>query len=539
MPDRWSRGLSDTTRTLLGEFLAWSGTEARWRPEPDTALRLHAIGERVEPYAIPKLLGFALATDGGVRSAAQSVIGRLFDRLSPDQLPGLDEALRRAWSNLDRWSGQRPNIKELRKNSEDDRIFLGLVSSHSDGFIREEAVKALGAERSDRVIPFLLVRLVDWVEPVRRAAELALLDRLQPNYAQTFVECLGLLERLAAGSRFAPAFKTSLTNFLEKPECAEYVLGGTRSRKPAVRRACFPVAAGNRGLDLKTVFELALRDEDVLVRNWAFRNGSSAFAAIGLDWYDLASKDPYPPIRREGYWALAQKAAAPGEIFRFLFDPSAGIRCSCQALFRDRFGLEPVGSYRAALESPDNGQAEIAVRGLAETGTREDGDRLKALLSHPSARVRCAAVGASGSLRVEHIAPLLIGLVAADRRSVAREAASVLLAGKLADPRPIWTEARKNPHEGASLAVLRKMRFAGKWQRLGIYLESLECEDPALAECGLEQLRLWEIRYNRSFILPSSKEASDLLQILERVASRIPADLAHGLHQLLLACFVR
>jgi HEAT repeat protein len=192
----------------------------------------------------------------------------------------------------------------------------------------------------------------------------------------------------------------------------------------------------------------------------------------------------------------------------------------------ERFGVAPVEIYREALAGGSSKRTEIAVRGLAETGSREDGRRLLELLNHCSARVRSAAVHGLGVLKVEQIEEKLLERISSDSRSVAREATSVLLVRKSVFPGAISAAAKQNPDGQAQLAVLRQMWRAGKWVQLRLYLEAAASDNRELAECALERLAVWESQFNRTFVQPSDSEPAELLVLTHRVESRLPADLA-------------
>ena len=192
----------------------------------------------------------------------------------------------------------------------------------------------------------------------------------------------------------------------------------------------------------------------------------------------------------------------------------------------ERFGIAPVEVYREASAGGNSKRTEIAVRGLAETGSREDGRRLLELLNHRSARVRSAAVHGLGVLKVEQIEEKLLERISSDSRSVAREATSVLLLRKSVSPGAISAAAKQNPDGQAQLAVLRQMWRAGKWVQLRLYFESAASDNRELAECALERLAVWESQFNRTFVQPSAGDPSTLLSVLHTVQSRLPADLA-------------
>src|SRR5262249_9196048 len=149
------------------------------------------------PAAIRDLMSFGLSRDAEVRAAARANIEHLFSLVPVEAMPILDDWLRQTWGSLEDWYGLRPeSVRLLRPETQADRIFLGLIASHRSGFVREETIRILGRDQSDTILPFLLIRLVDWVAPVRFAAKTEVLRRLEPRYAKTFVDCLALMERL-------------------------------------------------------------------------------------------------------------------------------------------------------------------------------------------------------------------------------------------------------------------------------------------------------------------------------------------------------
>lgn len=526
MHDPQLKGLSPATKELLHPLLAWPSIQARWRGELDTVSRIQSIADLGEAHAIPNLLSYAFASNHDVRAEARFAIRRLLEQLPLEQLPALDEALRTAWAHLEDWYGLKPSAKKLEAHIPDDLILLALMSAHRSGYVRAEVIHALGKDSSGTAIPFLLVRLVDWVEAVRRAADLELMDKLQPQYGGMFVRCLGLVERLSEHSRFGLAYREWISELLKRPVCANQVAAGLDSKERAVRRASYPIAASNPALNVKTVLDRALSESDVAIRRWAYSSGPALWPDDEINWVKLAVNDPYPSIRRGAFETLARTEVSSEELSKFLFDRCTGIRRSCQALCVERFGVAPLGIYREALAGENSRKTETAVRGLAETGSREDGQRLLSLLNHPSARVRSAAVHSLGVLNVEQVEEKLLERVSSDSRSVVREATAVLLLRKLVSPRTIWAAAKQNSDGQAQLAALRQMWRAGKWVQLRLYLDSAASDNRELAECALERLGVWESQFNRTFVQPSVGEPAELLVLTHRVESRLPADLA-------------
>lgn len=519
------KGLSPATKELLYPLLSWPDIQSRWQGDKDTVARIRAVGETGEPYAIPYLLSYAFATNHDVRVGARKAIRALYERMPLEQLPLLDEALRQGWGTIEGWYGLKPTVKQLRQRDVEDLVLLALMASHRSGYVRAEAIRSLGQTSPEFAIPFVLVRLTDWVEPVRRAADMELIEKVQPEYADTFIRCLGLLERLSESSRFLRGYRDTVEDLLSRPVCARNVTAGLNSSSRSVRRACYRIATSNPAMEKREILDRALGEADVVIRSWAFASGPILRNEIGVDWIGLARKDTYGPIRWRAFDVLLRREASPEQISSFLFDPSTGVRAACQAVFTHRFGLDPVQTYREALFGGNSKRVEVTARGLGETGTSEDGPRLQGLLNHHSARVRSAAIRALSVLNVEQIDTQLLNVISSDRRSVAREAASVLLSRKAVHPTVIWAAAKENPNEHVRGAVLRQMWRAAKWVQLRLYLDSLVTCDAEISQCAIERLKIWEGQFNRSFVQPSQGELSELDDLLQRARSHVPADL--------------
>ncbi len=92
---------------------------------------LDQIGKANEPAAICDLMSFGLVRNEEIRAKARSIIRNLFTQISIEALPLLDESLRQSWAHLEDWYGMRPEaIDGIGQNTDADRIFLGLATSH-------------------------------------------------------------------------------------------------------------------------------------------------------------------------------------------------------------------------------------------------------------------------------------------------------------------------------------------------------------------------------------------------------------------------
>lgn len=531
------KGLTPSTRALVTKLVSWPTLQQRWAGDGGTDEIIEQIGAANEPAAIPSLMSFGLARNDTTRTEARSVIRHLFSQIPIDVLPVLDELLRCSWGHLEDWYGMKPNVvKALQRSTENDRLFLSLVSCHRSGYVRAEALRALGTESSETVLPFVLIRLVDWVSEVRSIAEKEFHKRLNVTYAHEFVNCLGLVKRLSTTLRYRPGFSLSIEGFLHSTECADALRHGLRSTHTVVRRECFRIAPGNPSIPAKDLLSLALTDADVMVRKWAFTVGPGLLPTDENYLMQVAAKDSYAPIRRIAFDALvASPTLSPPELSPFLLDRSAAIRRWSQAVSIQRLGQSPADIYRDVIHDRIPRKAEVGMLGLAETGDRSDGPAISRMLAHRSARVRRAAVRALRVLGVEEQETPLLRIVSSDVRSVVREAAYTLLSRRTTAADVVWTAALRNTGERVPETVLRLMKDAGKWQQLRLYLGAAGSDSPSLSECAIEMLTTWNSKFNSSFVEPSAADRESSLLVLDSVGERLPKPLARELRFTLLA----
>ena len=477
------RTLSPATLELTRSLYRKPGLIDRWNSDSRTIETIYQVGAANEPGAIRDLMSFGLSRDSEVRTAARANIDHLFSLVPVEAMPVLDDWLRETWGSLEDWYGlRREAVRVLRAKTHADRLFLGLIASHRGGFVREAAVRILGLDESESVVPFLLIRLVDWVNPVRSAAETEVLRRLEPRYANILVDCLALMDRLGDTTRFNRSISHRVDELLQAPECTDELRRGMKHTSRGIRRHCFRIAARAPQLPVADVVAQAIRDDDVVVRRWAFTAGAEMLPDDRIALREQAARDSYAPIRRIAFEAVAADQGSRLNDFEFfVLDRSAPIRRECHAVVAKRFAFQAADFYRASLKTINTNntkQAEVAALGIAETGGKQDEPTITELLDHRSLRVRRAAIRALRILGVEVNPTLLLNAVSYERPSVAREAVLTLLAGRMTPAEPIWAAAKGNPNRLVRVGVLNLLRLVDKWTQIRIYLQAAADPEP-------------------------------------------------------------
>lgn len=331
---------------------------------------------------------------------ARRAAGDILQRATPEEIAWLDR--QRAVSYGDYvWSTVSPSdLGEPPLHPESlSAPVVALASMHSSGYVREAATRLLATRRDGAELPYLLLRVNDWVKEVRSAAMEAVRDRIHPSYSMHFVRCLALVEGLRGLRR------NELSGLAEQiegllaaadPGALQALFDALRSTSKATRRAAARVAvlSGRTALVLQ-----AASSKDPVVASLGARVVTGSWAPGALRELLPALRRGSPQVRWITLAAVCDRLPGEAEplLRESLFDPSTSLRELARYRW-EKVGLAPMdfaALYRQAVSAASgSGRAlAVALRGLAETSAGpEDGALFEAHLHHPSAPVRSAAV---------------------------------------------------------------------------------------------------------------------------------------------------
>jgi hypothetical protein len=497
---------------------------SRW--DASAIEELEACGE---PAAIPHLAPVLITgTRNDVPRAARAV-ETLLSRTSVEDLPSLDESVRRGWYG-EEWRRLEPG--ELTKwvgPGEPGTSLLRLWSFHANGFVRQEAVRRLALVRDGSELPYLLIRLNDWVRQVRHVAHGALVDRLTPEYAGWFVKSLALVVRLQEARRADHGeILEEIARLLAGPEARAPMLAVMRSASKEVRRASFRLLTANRPDELPALLPAALDVPDPMIRLWATRALAGALDRAQLRAaVDALARDASPWVRREALRILV--AAFPAEatepLTRALLDPSAVVRADARFHLAKSAEVDVAQLYRDATATTRTSVLVAALSGLAETGTAADAPTLEAYLAHPRASVRKTAVRYLVRLGGEQHLDTVMERVFDPSPAVSTQACKVVQPHAtrvgasrlwmLLEP-PAATHVRRN--------LLRVLGALPKWERIVGLLRAACDMDGAVATMARDYVVDWNERYNRNQSTPTRERLAEVEEALSRAESRLPAD---------------
>ena len=163
---------SESTERLIESLYAKKGLWDRFvQLDPQYEI-IRQIAEAGEPAAIPDLLPILIIGDRRSILASAKAIHHLLQMLKPTDFVRFDEFVRQGYADWNArrepWYSMKPkDVGHLASMEETSVWLLGIASCHTNGYVREAAVRELGKTEAGAELPFLLIRANDWVPEIR------------------------------------------------------------------------------------------------------------------------------------------------------------------------------------------------------------------------------------------------------------------------------------------------------------------------------------------------------------------------------------
>lgn len=341
-------------------------------------------------HLLPRLpLGGALSGD------ALDALRRILARATPDELLRFESDGRSEYGWWFPWHGLDP--RQLIHAAPAIRM---LATFHPNGYVREGAVRALRGE-SD-ALPFLLLRLNDWVEPVAASARQAVEECLTSASAAAILRCMPIVERLrSTRRRDVHAIVDSIERSMGQPS-ALLALREVFIAEPAfVRRACVRYAGRQTSENAISLLVPLTADGDPVVASRATKALIRILPATSVpSTLGPLLRSRVGTVRLLALNALVASGAGDldGALRRAALDATAAVRELARHELARKGPVDFVALYGAALRSDERDTLVPALSGLRECGSKVDSYLVVPFVAHRSARVRAAAVRAIGKL---------------------------------------------------------------------------------------------------------------------------------------------
>ncbi len=517
---------SESTERLIESLYTKKGLWDRFvqpASQDEVIRHIAAVGE---PAVIPDLLPILITGDRKSIQASAEAIHHLLKQLKPADFAHFDEFVRLGYSDWrvrrEPWCLIKPkDVSHLASMGEVSVSLLGIATCHTNGHVREEAIRELGKTETGAELPFLFIRANDWVDVIRSLARNLLLNRIRPDYIHHLLGWLPLALRLSKASRddHSPIVE-AVRRLFESVEAGEALHKGFESQDQFVRRYCFDLALNSNGADQLTVLQRAFMEQDPHVRKAAVRKLHAIPPNNSLKGLlTRARNDACMPVRREALHIYVEKYGdqAVQEFQSALLDANIGVREEAQYFFRKKSTLDLRAYYSQILNTSKGRKLCAAVAGLGETGLPKDLQLVERFVADRSSKVRAAALHAIARLNPDAYLDQFALALDDPSAKVTREAVAALskksnsIGGKR-----LWEVYNHCRYLHGKRGVLYLLARISKWDSIAFLIQSLADQDDSLVELSQRYIVRWFARYNRSFSVPSAEQLATLRSVLSR-----------------------
>ncbi len=499
------------------------------------------LGEAGTPSSLWHLLEYLSSSDSSVREAAGSSIAQQLDLVPPAHLSKLDESLRAATAsnwNLDGWRRLTPEQVGAFADDANAWAMLGVSSFHPNGYVREKSVRILGAMRDRKILGFLLLRVNDWVAPIRSMAQSEVLARLTQENSMMWIQNLPLVTRLeSCGRGMHETIVEAVYGLLVNSECRDALVNGITSGDRDIRRACFRVVERMPEIQTRPLLEAAIETQDPILR---FRASQRLLRQVHIADLDRLCErflsDHFMPVRRAALESAVDRGS--GKLVAFLLEALVDRHASIRELARfhlvRRHNIDVRAEYIQLLKTSRGKRLAATILGLGEIGAQEDFDLIKPYLQSHPVQVCMAATVAVGRLAPTEALPFLLKALQGDSPGISRQAERALAPQANSVPyKELVSIFQGSPKPHVRRNTIRLLVRGTKWERLSPLISACGDDDPQVREIAKAAVEKWLYRYNVSFLQPTQRQVESAQSAMAVAGDQLSAAVRQNLTTLL------
>lgn len=495
----------------------------------DWAWEIENVATENHPIVVLSLAPLAFHSHPMIANTAVRVLHRVLQRLDENGILWISREARHfgsaygnsfsAWAEL-----RQPDVAKLNIFGDASASLMCLCSVHANGYVRQAAVERLANYRGALSMAFLLLRINDWVRPVRAFARLSIFGRLHEarqgdrGRFDELLENLALAQRIERWSRddHGPV-RDAIRATLAKYPVDDLLERAHETKIGARQLRIFRLMFEHHPEARFKIIQHGLNSRNGAVRFWTAREAVRSLSLEELNSFiNAMQNDPLAIVRYEAVFALATKLRPNDNaiLIPFLVDTSPDVRF-LSAYYLDKNKFDVRGYYlRLVAEVTDSTLAAV-IAAIGSRGKPGDETQIIRYCEHPSPEVRAAAVFTRGKLQRDREVDWILKALHDPHKSVVREAARQLDARvHIVSPHHLqeWLnwETRLSMRK-LSLRIGAKLE---RWDALIFLLRAAARNDTQLYGDIERELERWLQRFIDWYNVPSSAQIRQLEEAL-------------------------
>lgn len=490
------------------EFIQWFRvlqSKPNWLFDKDNEneqlIALEGILEIGLPSMIGDLIPFLKSENDNVRDRTCEIITLLYNKI---------QSKKEFYHSLKHCGFEKADFSAFKQNFSVDKfnMLLTIASLNWSGYIREEAVKLLANTNDKQAIPFLIFRLADWVEPVRKAAYLGLKQYKKQEFLSALIENLPLIEWLQKVERtnLGSIYKEVLEFIIIENKAFVFRLYPQFSDK--IRFLIAKNLINQLFLSSEEV-ELILKDRHFSVRQLMI----DKFSILSNTQINQLLNDKSAKIRLAILYKLKELSHDFNSIvFPFLADNSASIREFSRFVLRGNDSDFSRIYYENLLK---NKQIFGSILGLAETNGKEYNEILLGYWAKDSIKIKKIALSALMKLDEDKAYHIALDSLDSDLKGIRNISIDFLSQRANID---VLSKARTTYLSGnkdVQISMIKMFHIIGSWAGFSDLILGTINEDEEIRRLSVSYIQLWKNKAIRRFTKPSKQELERIQKVFE------------------------
>ncbi|MBU3143805.1 HEAT repeat domain-containing protein [Clostridium sp. CF012] len=473
---------------------------------------LEFIRDNRELSAIPDVFQLLLSKNAEIKLQSAKSLHAIMRTLNSTQLIKVDKIFRARGSYDWNYNLENKEPKELLHHllSEEEKVtILGLCSFHPNGYFREKAIINLSQLEKGYAIPYLLIRVNDWVREVKNVSKKYLLSNLNPGNAMNLVNNLPLVLRLGDCCRDEhDDIINSVVSMLSSPECSSKLISGVLSIDSKVRLSCYKIILETRILDNKNIIDYLIKDPNSYIRLFVLRNIQRK---IALEEFIIISQlllnDRCSQIRILALETIYEfnRQDAVAILINSLFDRNNSVRELSRYLLMKDKKYDFASLYRDAIQK--NEKVYSSICGLGETGNINDTKNIAEFMDSNSVKIVKASINTLARLDFAGYKEKFILILNDCRPGISKSARRVLYKElDSSDADIIYNIFKRTIYDHAKTNSCFLLCSLSKWYAISYIIEFCADKNETIATLGQYSLENWKLKFNRSFTTPTKNQ---------------------------------
>lgn len=397
---------------------------------------------------------------------------------------------------------------------------LGVASLNSNGYIREKALRLVSGLPDSRMVPYILLRLNDWVLPVRNLAVRILRSTLTADNIDIFIDNAYLVNKLQNVLRVdLKNTRQEIIDYLKNDSLKDKIKNGLKNLQVKTRLFCYMLLMDGIAFE-EDVISSALKDKCFEIRMWLVKaikilEPDKRNSIIGKLLEDKSAKVKTAVLRKyEDIVCLMFRE----RLERLVVDERASIRDEARFITKKYSFIKDFPEFyrQQILDNPVPG----ALVGLGETGNKSDFVIVSRFCTYEEPKIRLAAMIAMWYLSKEEAVKYVLDSLDSDVPKIRKTAKQFLKSSKMPVVLFEMKEKLKCDNLDIQIFALDAIYGYGGWQALEGIMFAIANEQGVVLEKAKNLLNSWLIRSASLYSRPDGATGRKIAELFETIRNK-------------------